>query len=276
MAAFEAARARVDAEGAGRVSAGTVKFFADGVVEGGTAALLEPYVDDPWSRGMPVWDADALAEAAAAFDAAGFQLHIHAIGDAGIRSALDAVEHVVAVGGRRDRRPVVAHTQVVHPDDLPRFAALGVVANFEPLWAQRDALMDELTAPRLGEERTSWQYPMASLLRSGALLSMGSDWPVSSYVPLEGIRVAATRTTVDGRPDGGWLPHERLTVEQALTAYTAGVAYQSFEDDRGVLDVGARADVVVLDRDILAGPAGRVDEAHVVATWCHGDRTFSS
>jgi predicted amidohydrolase YtcJ len=271
---FLAARDRVDAEGAGRLRARTVKFFADGVVEGGTAALLQPYLDDPCSLGMPVWDSTELRAAAAAFDAAGFQLHIHAIGDAGIRSALDAVAHVSVVGGWRDRRPVAAHTQVVHPADLPRFAELGVVANFEPLWAQRDALMDELTAPRLGPERTDWQYPMASLLRSGARLSFGSDWPVSSHVPLDGVRVAVNRTTLEGRPDGGWLPDQRLTLEQALTAYTAGVAYQSFEDDRGVLDVGARADVVVLDRDILAGPPDAVHEARVLATWCAGERTF--
>jgi predicted amidohydrolase YtcJ len=251
-----------------------VKFFADGVVEGGTAALLEPYVDDPCSHGMPVWDWPTLAEAAAAFDAAGFQVHVHAIGDAGIRAALDAVEGLTSVNGWRDRRAVVAHTQVVHPDDLSRFAALDVVANVEPLWAQRDALMDELTAPRLGPERTGWQYPMASLLRSGARLSFGSDWPVSSHVPLEGIRVAVTRTTPQGLPEGGWLPAERLTLEQALTAYTAGVAYQSYEDDRGVLDVGARADVVVLDRDVLTGPPEAVAEAAVVATWCAGERTF--
>jgi hypothetical protein len=257
----------VAAEGDGQVNAGTVKFFADGVVEGGTAALLEPYVDDPCSHGMPVWDWDELKAAATAMDALGFQLHIHAIGDAGIRAALDTVEHVTRVNGPRDRRPVVAHTQVVHPADLPRFAALGVIANFEPLWAQRDALMDDLTAPRLGDERTAWQYPMGSLLRSGARISFGSDWPVSSYVPLDGVRVAVSRTTLDGRPSGGWLPGERLTPEQALTAYTAGVAYQSFEDDRGVLAVGSRADVVVLDRDVLTGAPEQVHEAQVLGTW---------
>jgi predicted amidohydrolase YtcJ len=171
---------------------------------------------------------------------------------------------------------VIAHAQVVHPDDLPRFAALGVVANLEPLWAQRDALMEELTAPRLGAARTEWQYPMGSLLRSGARISFGSDWPVSSLVPLEGIRVAVTRTTPDGRPPGGWLPEQRLTVEEALTAYTAGVAYQSFEDDRGVLDVGARADVVVLDRDVLAGPPDAIGEAQVLAVWCAGQQTRST
>jgi predicted amidohydrolase YtcJ len=264
---FADARSRVAAGGAGQVVAGTVKFFADGVVEGGTAALLEPYADDACSRGMPVWDWRELDEAAAAFDALGFQLHVHAIGDAGIRAALDAVEHVAQVNGARDRRPVVAHTQVVHPDDLPRFAALGVVANVEPLWAQRDGVMTELTEPRLGGERSAWQYPMASLLRAGGRLSFGSDWPVSSPVPLEGVRVAVTRTTLDGDPPGGWLPGERLTLEQALTAYTAGVGHQSFEDDRGTLLPGARADVVLFDRDVFAAPPEAVHEARVVGTW---------
>jgi hypothetical protein len=250
-----------------------VKFFADGVVEGGTAALLEPYADAPHSHGMPVWDWDELKAAAAAVDVLGLQLHVHAIGDAGVRAALDAVSHVATVNGPRDRRPVIAHTQVVHPADLPRFAGLGVIANFEPLWAQRDALMDDLTAPRLGDERTAWQYPMGTMLRAGARISFGSDWPVSSHVPLDGVRVAGTRTTIDGRPPGGWLPGERLTVEQALAAYTAGTAHQAFEDDRGVLAVGAPADVVLLDRDVVAGPPETVHQARVLATWCDGRAT---
>jgi predicted amidohydrolase YtcJ len=275
---FAGARDRVAAQGRGQVRVGTVKFFADGVVEGGTAALLEPYADaatsDGHAHGMPVWDWQELERAAAAVDALGLQLHVHAIGDAAVRAALDTVEHVAAVNGPRDRRPVIAHAQVVHPDDVRRFAALGVVANLEPLWAQRDALMDDLTAPRLGDERTAWQYPMASLLRSGAALSFGSDWPVSSHVPLDGVRVAVNRTTLDGRPAGGWLPQERLTVQQALTAYTAGVAHQAFEDERGVLAAGRPADVVLLDRDVLAGPPEAVHEARVLATWVDGRATY--
>jgi len=271
-----ARRAAAESPVAGQVSARTVKMFADGVVEAGTAAMLSPYDDAPHSCGLPVWSPDELATAAVAFDADGFQLHIHAIGDAGVRAALDAVGRVAAVNGPRDRRPVIAHTQVVDPADLPRFAGLGVVANLEPLWAQLDPLQVELTAPRLGAERTAWQYPMASLLGSGAVLSMGSDWPVSSYRPLDGLAVAVTRQTADGQPAEGWLPHQRLPVGSAFSAYSQGVAYQAFEEHQwGTVTVGRRADLVWLDQDpTTADPAGWPRIA-VRGTWLAGRRTWA-
>ena len=146
------------------LTARTVKFFVDGVIENGTAAVLEPYVDS-CDHGMRVWEPADLTEAMVAFDALGFQSHIHAIGDAGIRFALDAVQTVRATNPAWDRRPVITHVQLVHPDDLPRFAELGVIANFQAYWAQRDGLMDLLTAPRIGAARADLQYPMARLLR---------------------------------------------------------------------------------------------------------------
>jgi predicted amidohydrolase YtcJ len=253
------------------VSARTVKFFADGIIEAGTAALLEPYTDAPHTCGLPVWAPDELAAAAAAFDADGFRLHIHAIGDGGIRSALDAIEHVAAVNGPRDRRPVIAHVQLVDPADVPRFAALGVIANVEPLWAQRDAVQRELTEPRLGPVRSARQYPLASLVASGATLSMGSDWPVSSYRPLDGLAVAVTRQGSAGDPPGGWLPHERLPVATALAAYTSGSAYQSFEEvSRGTVAVGKRADLVWLAEDPTARPAVDWPRIEVRRTWLGG------
>jgi predicted amidohydrolase YtcJ len=271
-----ARRAAADSSVAGQVSARTVKMFADGVVEAGTAAMLAPYDDAPHSCGLPVWSPDELATAAVAFDADGFQLHVHAIGDAGVRAALDAVERVAAVNGPRDRRPVIAHTQVVDPADLPRFAALGVLANLEPLWAQLDPLQLELTAPRLGPARTAWQYPMASLAATGAVLSMGSDWPVSSYRPLDGLAVAVTRQTADGVPAGGWLPHERLPVGTALSAYTQGVAYQAFEEDRwGSVTVGRRADLVWLGSDPTVTQPARWPQIPVHATWLAGVHTWT-
>ena len=195
--------ARRDLEADGVVSpwltARTVKFFADGVIEAGTGFLLEPYEDAPHSCGLPNWSPDALKEAVRTFDADGFQIHIHAIGDAGVRMALDAIEHAALLNGARDRRPVIAHTQLVHPDDRARFAALGVIANFEPLWACLDGSQVDLTLPRLGPARSSLQYPIATLARLGAPVSFGSDWPVSSHRPLDGLAVAVDATQRQGR-----------------------------------------------------------------------------
>jgi predicted amidohydrolase YtcJ len=256
------------------VSARTVKFFADGVIEAGTASLLAPYTDQPHTCGLPVWGRDELAAAAAAFDADGFRLHIHAIGDAGVRNALDAIEHVISVNGMSDRRPVIAHVQLVDPADVSRFAQLGVIANVEPLWAQLDPLQRDLTMPRLGEARATLQYPFGSLVATGAVLSMGSDWPVSSHRPLDGLAIAVTRQTADGHPGQGWLPHERLAPETAISAYTAGSAYQSYEEgQRGVLTMGARADLTWLARDPLATPARDWPSIAVQGTWLGGARS---
>jgi predicted amidohydrolase YtcJ len=276
-AEFAAARAGAAASRvSGAVTARTVKFFADGVLEAGTAALLAPYVDRPHTCGLPVWHPAELAAAASAFDADGFQLHIHAIGDAGVRAALDAVEHTARVNGPRDRRPVIAHTQLVDPADLARFARLGVIANFEPLWTQLDPLQTELTLPRIGPERGDRQYPMASLLRSGAVLSMGSDWPVSSHRPLEGLAIAVTRRTPEGEPAEGWVPAQRIPPHAALAAYTTGVAYQAFaEADWGAVTVGRRADLVWVDRDPLAVDPADWPSTAVRGTWLGGRRTWA-
>lgn len=271
---FDAARGRVAAEGGPLLSARTVKYFSDGVIEGGTAALLDPYLDAPHSCGMPVWEPRALAEAVRAFDADGFQTHIHAIGDAGVRAALDAVESAVLANPAWDRRPVITHVQLVDPADLPRFAALGVIANFEPLWAQPDPLQTELSMPRIGAERSERQYPMGELARDGVRLSFGSDWPVSSHEPLEGIQVAVTRRTFDGAPEGGWTPHQRLTVEQALAAATSGVAHQAGADDRLALVPGAPADLVRLSADPRAVDPMAIRHVRVLGTWLAGAPTY--
>jgi predicted amidohydrolase YtcJ len=236
-----------------RLTARTVKVFVDGVIEGGTASMLRPYDDvDPCSahaRGMPVWQPDELAAALEAADAAGFRLHLHVIGDAAVRLGLDLLSGLPGSPGR-DRRPVLAHAQLIDGADLDRFAADGVVVNCEPLWAAWDPMQAELTAPRLGPERTARQYPMASLLARGTRLSFGSDWPVTSHVPLEGIQVAVTRVPLQDPGAPPWVPGERLSVEQALDAYTCGVAYQAFaEQERGRLVEGAVADLVRLSDD---------------------------
>ncbi|MFG2651923.1 amidohydrolase [Streptomyces sp. NPDC048436] len=271
---FAKARARVAADGGPLLSARTVKYFSDGVIEGGTAALLAPYLDAPHSCGMPVWEPRALAEAVRAFDADGFQTHIHAIGDAGVRAALDAVESAILANPAWDRRPVITHVQLVDPADLPRFAALGVIANFEPLWAQPDPLQTELSLPRIGVERSERQYPMGELARDGVRLSFGSDWPVSSYEPLEGIQVAVTRRTFEGEPQGGWVPDQRLTVEQAIAAATSGVAHQAGADDRTALVPGAPADLVQLSADPRAVDPMAIRHVRVLGTWLGGATTY--
>jgi predicted amidohydrolase YtcJ len=188
-----------------------------------------------------------------AADAAGFQVHVHAIGDAAVRQALDAIEHAIDANGPRDRRPVIAHAQLVDDADLARFAELGVIANMQPLWAQLDALMTVLTVPRLGPDRADRQYRMRSLAGTGATLAFGSDWPVSSGDPRDGLSIAASRRTVEGEPAGGWTPHEIVPMEAALGAYTAAVAHQAFADRAaapwGRIVPGASADLVWLARD---------------------------
>jgi len=247
---FAESRRRVQQLNSPLLSANTVKFFADGVVENETGALLQPYCSGLHSHGQRNWEGDSLAEAAAHVDRLGLQIHIHAIGDAAVRQALDAVEFVDKHNAPRDRRPVIAHAQLVDDADIGRFAELGVIPNMQPLWAQMDALMTVLTIPRLGVERADRQYRMGTLLRTGASLALGSDWPVSSGAPLEGIAVGVSRRTADGEPDGGWTPQEILPVERALSAYTAGVAYQAFADSSwGTIVPGASADLVWLDRD---------------------------
>lgn len=265
-------RTRVQHEGGRLLTARTVKFFVDGVIESGTAALLSPYTDCPHSHGIANWQPDELAEAVTAIVGLGFQPHLHAIGDAGVRSALDAVRAAVAVHGEANR-PVIAHAQLVDAADLDRFRELGVVANFEPLWAQPDPSQVELTVPRLGPERADAQYRMATLLRSGTAVSFGSDWPVTSPDPLAGIAVAVTRQTPQGDPPGGWMPAERLTLDEALLAATAGVAHQAGEETLwGRLVPGMRADVAWLAAPIAELDPRALHEVTVAGTWLGGVR----
>ena len=280
VADFAEARRRVDEVGSPLLTAHTVKFFADGVVENETGALLAPYCSGLHRHGMTVWEGDSLAEAARRVDELGLQIHIHAIGDAAVRQALDAIEYAVEGNGPRDRRPVIAHAQLIDDADLERFAALGVIANMQPLWAQMDALMTVLTVPRLGPERSAKQYRMRTLDASGARLAFGSDWPVSSGAPLDGIAIAVSRRTADGEPAGGWTPEEILTVDQALTAYTSTVAEQAFAGHAGpqwgTIGVGTSADLVWLDRDPRTTSALDVPGIRIRGTFLQGRQVHSA
>ena len=287
------ARRRVEELAHPLLTAHSVKFFADGVVENETGALLEPYCTGLHDHGMLVWTPEQLAEAVTAVDAAGFQTHIHAIGDAAVRCALDAIEQADRVNGVSDRRAVIAHVQLATGDDLARFAQLGVIATMQPLWAQLDDLMTKLTLPRLGTERSARQYAMNTLTDSGATLAFGSDWPVSSAAPLEGIAIAVTRTNEQGEPTGGWTPNEKLSVEVALAAYTSGVAAQAFADRThpsnpahpasesmatdvswGLLEVGASADLVWLDADPRSVADTALAAIGIRSTYLAGTSTY--
>lgn len=269
---FVHARREVQARGQQRVSANTVKFFADGVIESATGALLEPYCDCPHSKGIPNWERDELRAAVEAIDALGFTPHIHAIGDAAVRNALDAIEFAATANQPRDRRWTICHVQLVDPPDLNRFAELGVIANFEPYWSKFDSWQSELNRHRLGEERLHRQFQTATLMRHGARVSFGSDWPVTTFEPLDGIQVAVTRQLdADSEP---WMPEERISVDQALAAYTHGVAFQSGRDDAGIIRPGARADLTLLSEDPRSCDPMRIDQIEVLGTWRAGDRTF--
>jgi predicted amidohydrolase YtcJ len=259
----------------GNVRATTVKIMTDGVVENCSCALLEPY-DDPGAyprghRGLSYVGDEGLRSAVTTLDAHGVQVHMHAIGDRATRGALDAIEAARTANGPTDNRHHVAHLQIVHPDDVPRFGALGAIANMQPLWACMDPQMRELTLPRLGPERMGWQYPFGDLARTGATLAGGSDWPVSTPNPLLEMEVAVTRVDPGARDTEVFLPDQRLTLEQAFTAFTMGSAIVNHDErDAGSIEVGKRADLAVLDHDVFEPDSGPLGDARVVMTVAAG------
>ena len=266
----------------GRFRASSVKIMQDGVVENFTAGMLDPYLDgcgcSTANSGLSFVDPDELPRYVTDLDARGFQVHFHALGDRAVREALDALEAARAANGPTDGRHHLAHLQVVHPDDIPRFAQLGAVANIQPLWAAHEPQMDELTIPFLGEQRSSLQYPFADLVRAGARMAAGSDWSVSSPDPLAGIHVAVNRVApgAEGAEAEPLYPHNRISLATALTAYTAGSAYVNHhEDSTGRIDVGRLADLVVLDRDPFAAPSEEIADTTVVSTYVDGELVYS-
>ncbi|MGW4702241.1 amidohydrolase [Streptomyces sp. NPDC004285] len=266
--------ARREKFSSGRFRAGSVKIMQDGIAENFTAAMTSPYLDGcgcaTANSGLSFVDPEALRGYVAALDALDFQVHFHALGDRAVREALDAVEAAIAANGRRGNRHHLAHLQVVHPEDVARFARLGAIANIQPLWAAHEPQMDELTIPFLGPERAAWQYPFGDLVRAGATLAAGSDWPVSSPDPIAGIHVAVNRRDPDATDDRVFYPEQRLDLGTALAAYTAGTAHVNGLDDTGSLRPGHLADLVVLDRDILTGPPEEIAEARVERTYVGG------
>jgi predicted amidohydrolase YtcJ len=259
-----------------RVRPVAAKIFADGVIEGRTAAMIEPYLDRPGFRGEPNLSRDRLTALVRRLAAAGFNVHVHAIGDRAIRETLDAMEAARPEASGRDLRFQIAHLQLVRPEDVPRFRRLGVIANFQPLWAYADSYMKDLTWPALRRELWAYMYPMRSLVRSGAVVAFGSDWSVSSLVPLEGIQVAITRQSPDEEPSDVMQPDEVIDLPQALAAYTIGAAYaMGLDRETGSIEVGKRADLVVLDKNVFEVPVRQLGKTRVLMTLLDGKPVYS-
>jgi predicted amidohydrolase YtcJ len=245
-----------------------LKLYADGALGSRGAAMLADYHDDPGNRGLLLLSPDALRAAVTRAMACGLQVNTHAIGDRGNRVVLDAYEAAIAATGGGPGRHRVEHVQVVAPEDLPRFAELGVIASVQPTHATSDMPWAEA---RVGPERIGGAYAWRRLLDSGARLALGSDFPVERVSPLLGFYAAVTRQDAEGRPPGGWYPDQALTRDEALRGFTLDAAYAAFmEDEVGSLEVGKRADFVILSRDVMTVPPAEILRAEVVATYLDG------
>lgn len=227
---------------------GTLKAFVDGSLGSHTAAFHKPFTDSPKDSGFFVTPPDDLYSMIKSADSAGLQLMIHAIGDRAIHSLLNTFERVATENGPKDRRFRIEHAQHIAPADIPRFPKIGVIASMQPYHAIDDGRWADKV---IGPERSKTTYAFNSLVDAGAMVAFGSDWFVAPPTPIEGIYAAVTRRTIDDRNPGGWVPEQKITVEQALKAYTINAAYTSFEEDKkGSLEPGKLADFVILERDI--------------------------
>jgi predicted amidohydrolase YtcJ len=247
-----------------------------------TLALLQPYSDDPaFGKGSLFVDQERLNRLVSRLDAAGFQVHMHTQGDAAVRAGLDSFAEARRNNGFHDNRHTLAHLWLVDPADIPRFRALGVIANMTPLWSLGDT-WETVDAPRMfGPERTGHIFPTRSLLDSGAILVWGSDWPVTGVSPLDGLETAITHRypggkDVFGKEDESWHPQERVSLEQAIVAYTSAGAYFMHDDaNRGTLSIGKWADLVVLDKNLFETAPLDIHNIHVDMTVLGGKVVFS-
>jgi len=255
------------------------KLFLDGVLEGETAALLDPYLD-PQGKGagrtgilnVP-WE--VLRDTVIDLDARGIQVHMHAIGDRAVRAGLDAVEAAREANGPRDNRHHICHLQLVHPDDYARFGELGVVANFQAFWAYPDAYITDINLPAVGEERVNRMYPIGSIVDAGGTIVGGSDWSVSSMNPLDAIEVAVTRQDPTGAVDGVLNADEAVSLDTMLAAYTRNGAFLMHQEDAtGTLEAGKLADLVVLERNLFEIEPAAISETRVLRTYLGGRQVY--
>ena len=262
--AIEAARKKYTGD---LLSGGAVKMMIDGVVESHTAAMLEPYTDDPSTKGKLFWDPDKYKAAVAELDKRGLQLFTHAIGDYAVRTALDAYENAENVNHTQDRRPRIEHIETVTAADIPRFGKLGVIASMQPLHAYPDEDTLRVWAGNVGPDRASRAWVWSSIAKSGGHLAFGSDWNVVTLNPWEGLQMAVTRQTTEGKPEGGWMPQYCVTLEQAVEAYTLGAAYAGRREDmEGSIEPGKLADLVIVSQNIFEIDSHTIAKTKVVKT----------
>jgi predicted amidohydrolase YtcJ len=258
------------------LSIAAVKLYADGVIEAHTAALLQPYANNP-IRGLPEFTQEDMNRVIATLDSRGYQIMVHAIGDGGIRMTLDALHHATKVNpapakGRRHR---LEHIESVSREDIPRFGQLGIIASMQPFHANPNSNIFNVWAVNLGPERASRAWSWKSIQDAGGRLAFGTDWPVVGLDPIPGLHTAMTRQTLEGEPAGGFVPEQRLSLSDALQAYTSGAAFAQFAElEKGGLESGMVADMVIWDRDIFAVPVNQVKDARVRTTIYDGQVVF--
>jgi hypothetical protein len=247
---------------------GAVKLLIDGVIEAHTAVMLAPYANRP-TTGLPEFSQDELDRIVSMMDRRGWQVMIHAIGDGGVRMALDAYERAAGANPApaRGRRHRIEHVETIDPSDIPRFGKLGAIAVQQPFHGNPSPNQIDVWAANIGPERASRGWAQRSISDAGGRLAMGSDWPVVSLDPRLELNMAVNRTTVEGKPEGGWYPEQRIPLAAAVDAYTSGAAYASFDERRkGTLARGMLADIVILSGDIFAAPPARLLDAVVDTT----------
>jgi len=270
LATWEKLRDTVAARGRGDawLRIGALKGFVDGSLGSHTAAMLQPFTDAPSDTGLFVNTHEHLYQWTSGADKAGLHVIVHAIGDRAIRDQLDIFERVEKENGPRDRRFRIEHAQHIAPPDIPRFAKLGVIASMQPYHAIDDGRWAEKV---IGHERAKTTYAFRSLRDAGATLAFGSDWFVAPPTPLEGLYAAVTRRTLDDRNPDGWIPEQKISLEDALRAYTRGAAFATFDEkEKGVIAPGALADFAIIDRDLTKVAPQAIRDAHIALTAVSG------
>ena len=253
------------------ISGGVVKTMLDGVIEAHTAAMLEPYSDDPTKIGKLFWDPAKYKQAVTELDRRGLQIFTHAIGDKAVRLALDAYQGAAETNHSHDLRPRVEHIETISAQDIPRFGKLGVVASFQPLHAYPDEDTLDIWARNVGKERAQRAWVWHSIESTGGVLAFGSDWPVVTLNPWPGVQNALTRKTTEGNPPGGFVPQERISLEDTIKAYTLGAAFAGHrEKTEGSIEPGKLADLIVLSRDLFKIDPSQIADMKVVLTMVGG------